>query len=79
MRMAERIREAVGGSEIATPSGWVRVTVSVGVAGRHLGMQSLDTLVGDADAALYRAKANGRNRVERTETSERVAVESPSA
>ena len=41
------------------------VTVSVGI-GLHIpGTQhDLTRLLGDADEALYRAKANGRNRVE---------------
>jgi diguanylate cyclase (GGDEF)-like protein len=71
VRMAERIREAVESAEIRTPSGTVHITVSIGVAGRHLGMNSVDALVAEADAALYRAKTKGRNRVERTDASDR--------
>jgi diguanylate cyclase (GGDEF)-like protein len=63
-RMAERIRQSIERSEIRTPAGTVRITVSIGVAGRHLGTRSVDGLVADADAALYRAKTKGRNRVE---------------
>lgn len=39
----------------------VRVTVSIGVASAR----TPDEVVADADAALYRAKAGGRNRIER--------------
>jgi len=71
VRMAERIREAVERSEIRTPAGTVHITVSIGVAGRHLGTLSVDALVAEADGALYKAKTNGRNRVEKTEASDR--------
>jgi diguanylate cyclase (GGDEF)-like protein len=61
-QLAERIRRKVaaigmiGGLEL-------RVTVSVGVAGLRDG-ESGEALLHRADAALYRAKENGRNRVE---------------
>jgi diguanylate cyclase (GGDEF)-like protein len=41
----------------------VPLTISIGVAA-HRGVTSLDKLMAHADAALYRAKAAGRNRVE---------------
>ena len=40
------------------------VTVSIGVASaKHLGAERVERLVSAADRALYRAKANGRNRI----------------
>ncbi|MFC7552047.1 diguanylate cyclase domain-containing protein [Pseudoroseomonas wenyumeiae] len=39
------------------------ITASIGVAVSRAG-DTLDDLTSAADAALYRAKANGRNRVE---------------
>ncbi|WP_342115445.1 GGDEF domain-containing protein [Pseudoduganella sp. OTU4001] len=39
-------------------------TVSIGLAGQQVADESLDSLISRADAALYRAKANGRNRAE---------------
>ena len=57
--VAERIRAA-----IAAPSthGLPPCTVSIGVAQWHAGWDT-DGLLADADAALYKAKRGGRNRV----------------
>ncbi len=63
--MAERLRLAVGGESIASPEGLFDVTISLGVASTEQGMnRSVESLVRSADTALYRAKNNGRNRVE---------------
>lgn len=62
--LAERIRAAV---EALPPFGadTAPVTVSIGIGCHTPGaQQDLATLLGDADEALYRAKGNGRNRVE---------------
>ena len=53
----------------AAPCDWsgqrIAVTVSVGIAGVAAGQQTdWETLLSAADSALYRAKENGRNRVE---------------
>jgi diguanylate cyclase (GGDEF)-like protein len=61
--LAERLRRAVAGLKIESGRGEVSFTVSIGVASLR-GEQSLDTLMGEADAALYRAKSAGGNRVE---------------
>jgi PleD family two-component response regulator len=42
----------------------VPVTVSVGVAGDSADPGEADALIARADAACYRAKSGGRNRVE---------------
>jgi len=42
----------------------LQVTVSIGLAWTGVSGSELDTLILDADDALYRAKAFGRNRVE---------------
>ena len=47
----------------ATSAGPLSVTLSGGCAGLRAG-DTLSTLVGRADEALYRAKEKGRNRVE---------------
>ncbi len=69
--LAERIREVIAAMPFALTAHIERgLTVSVGVAavapGRHESdMKALaDRLLADADAALYRAKALGRNRVQ---------------
>lgn len=58
--VAERLRRAV---RERRPAG-VQVTISVGVAVSQPGPLDTDELVGLADAALYSAKAGGRDRVE---------------
>ncbi len=61
--LAERARRAVDAMKIESAGGEIRFTVSIGVASRR-GAHSLDSLFSEADAALYRAKASGGNRVE---------------
>lgn len=58
---AEKIRAAVSDSTAPVVG---RVTISIGVAMADRGQVSADAAVRNADAALYRAKANGRDRVE---------------
>jgi two-component system cell cycle response regulator len=70
-KLAERIREVIAAVPFALTAEIERtLTVSVGVAsvspGRHeTDLKAVaDRLLADADAALYRAKAMGRNRVQ---------------
>ena len=70
--LAERIREAVGALPLAPER--LSVTVSVGCAL----IQADETLRGAlqrADAALYRAKSAGRNRVQSAEAPEDAAAD----
>jgi two-component system chemotaxis response regulator CheY len=60
---AERLRAVVEALDLAHPAAR-RLTVSLGVAGPVTGGSRLETLIKDADEALYAAKAAGRNRVE---------------
>jgi len=69
--LAERIRITVADTPLTIPSGAkLNMTVSIGVAGILLSREEADLkaaaerLLSDADAALYRAKQLGRNRVE---------------
>jgi len=69
--LAERMRQAVCATPLALPDGSQhQLTVSVGVAIMQLGDNKVDIksaaeqLLAEADAALYRAKQKGRNRVD---------------
>jgi diguanylate cyclase (GGDEF)-like protein len=59
--IAERIREAVEGLRVARTDGggFLRITASVGVTASTVGDK--DTLIADADSALYEAKRRGKN------------------
>jgi diguanylate cyclase (GGDEF)-like protein len=61
---AGRIRKRIAASPIATGSGSIAVTLSLGVAEVFTKDNAAEVVVMRADAALYRAKAAGRNRVE---------------
>lgn len=62
MVLAERYRLAVRGCELAVGDARVTWTISIGLADLRPGERTLDTLIQRADAALYRAKAAGRDR-----------------
>lgn len=61
--VAERLRQAVGGTPLVVGGVSVAITASVGVAAASAG-SSGEELIRAADLALYRAKNSGRNRVE---------------
>jgi len=65
VRRAEEIRRGVSAPGVMSPKGIVQVTVSMGVTcTRGDRTSNVEALLNEADAALYRAKQNGRNRVE---------------
>lgn len=61
--IAERCRQALAARPLVAEQGLISVTASFGVAG-GLGDIDESALFREADLALYRAKENGRNRVE---------------
>ncbi|WP_243544906.1 sensor domain-containing diguanylate cyclase [Pseudodesulfovibrio tunisiensis] len=63
MEVAERLRIAVENSSIATQSGDISITVSIGVATLNQEVSSVEILLKNADIALYQAKQTGRNKV----------------
>ena len=65
-QVAERIRRRVGEAEFVAGDGTPlsRLTVSIGVAVYPHGTDTPEDLVGNADAALYKAKRAGKDRVE---------------
>ncbi len=66
---AERVRKAVEGRTFSFAGTVIRRTISCGVAAwPHPAIADVAALVRAADAALYTAKARGRNRVVRFET-----------
>jgi diguanylate cyclase (GGDEF)-like protein len=72
-RIAERVRASVAGLSIIAPGATggerVHVTVSIGVAALDSGSRrELARLMAVADAALYRAKASGRDQVQMIST-----------
>lgn len=63
MLAGERLRKALGQITAKTESGPIRFTASVGVAQLEETADTLVTIMGRADDALYKAKNLGRNRV----------------
>ncbi|AFU43944.1 diguanylate cyclase [Acidovorax sp. KKS102] len=66
LRLAERVREAIEQSRVRTDSahGAIRCTATVGISEPFDSAEAMDENLQLADAALYRGKVLGRNRVE---------------
>lgn len=63
--VARRLCAVIAAASIDVDGTTIAYTVSAGVASMEAGIEGVDALIKRADAALYAAKANGRNRVER--------------
>lgn len=61
--VAERLRSSVERTTISSPRGALSVSVSIGVAERSSRHGELSEVLAISDVALYKAKADGRNRV----------------
>ncbi len=63
-QVAERLRARIAGSTVPTHRGPVDVTASVGICvAQGVANLDVDTILREADDALYQAKESGRNRV----------------
>ena len=79
LRIAERVRAHIARLPIPGPGGErIPVTVSIGVAALDAGSsRQLTELLAAADAALYRAKASGRDQVQMISTSRGLSAVRP--
>ncbi|MDO9600933.1 MAG: diguanylate cyclase [Rhodocyclaceae bacterium] len=64
VEFAERLRQEFDAEHVMIDGKCIHTTVSIGVTSLRQGDASGDEALARADAALYQAKANGRNRVE---------------
>lgn len=74
--IAERIRSSVAKGYFGDSQGHrdLQITISIGVASYPNGVHTLEQLLEKVDKALYKAKADGRNRVYMSDTSRRNAT-----
>lgn len=63
VEVAERLREAVSGAGVMTDEKTLFVTISIGLVSLNSSDHDLDSIMRQADVALYKAKQSGRNRV----------------
>jgi diguanylate cyclase (GGDEF)-like protein len=78
-KLAERIRQVVAAAEVEIDDRSITITVSLGASAvsQGKGIATAKALLQAADAALYRAKNTGRNRVEAADMSLTAAPRMP--
>ncbi|MPS77710.1 MAG: GGDEF domain-containing protein [Achromobacter sp.] len=78
IHLAERLRASVEGHAInvAGSAGALRCTVTIGISPPFHGVHDLEEALRHADAALYRGKAAGRNRIESADAFSSIPAES---
>ena len=76
LQLAERLRVAIEtqAMQIAGAAQPLLCTITVGVSHRFGNAQALQDAIQQADAALYRGKATGRNRVESAQLADELAM-----
>ena len=74
VRIAERLRAAFEAAGVTVGEHAIGATVSIGAATAYDRSTDIDALIARADAALYRAKRDGRNRVCAAEDDRRGAM-----
>jgi diguanylate cyclase (GGDEF)-like protein len=62
LHVAEKIRHTIGDTPVDVQGDVVAVTASVGAASARPGSNDYEVMINEADAALYSAKRQGRNR-----------------
>ena len=62
--LGERIRSIIARNPFATSSGILEVRASAGLALAEIHRNDVETLLAEADTALYSAKRRGRNQVQ---------------
>jgi diguanylate cyclase (GGDEF)-like protein len=62
MGVAEKLRQALSSKPVDMETDTIRVTASFGAASMSIVAKDVDTLLAQADAAMYRAKQGGRDR-----------------
>ncbi|HZV92036.1 MAG TPA: GGDEF domain-containing protein [Caldimonas sp.] len=77
--VAERVRAQLAGQPMTLPAGAAVVTVSIGIAEWSDPGEDMSRLLVRADAALYQAKQDGRDRVVEAEPGKRPATGGPTA
>ncbi|MBB4278907.1 sensor domain-containing diguanylate cyclase [Rhizobium mongolense] len=62
LAVAEKLRTAISSKEIRGDYGTLSATASLGVSALSIASKDIETLLAQADAAMYQAKQKGRNR-----------------